>query len=56
MTDRTDAVVPTLSEIRQRVESEWRAAKEREQQEAFDEAMLARYSVDLPSVSEVLAE
>lgn len=56
VTDRTDAIVPALSEIRQRVEAEWRAAKAREQQEAFDEAMLARYSVDLPSVAEVLAE
>jgi hypothetical protein len=56
VTGRTEAALPPLAEIRDRVETEWRAAKAREMREAFEKALLARYTVTLPSADEVLAQ
>ena len=54
VTDRSDAALPPLSEIRGRVEAEWRAAQEQEMRESFSRALLDRYSVTLPDAEEVL--
>jgi PPIC-type PPIASE domain len=54
ITDRSDAVIPPLAEIRDRVESEWRAAKTKEMKDAFGRVLLDRYTVTLPSATEVL--
>lgn len=56
VTGRTEAALPPLAEIRSRVETEWRAAKAREMREAFEKALLARYTVTLPTAEEVLAQ
>jgi hypothetical protein len=56
VTGRTEARLPPLSEIRERVETEWRAARARELREDFGDALLARYTVTLPSAEEVLAQ
>ncbi|MDU8944281.1 peptidylprolyl isomerase [Ovoidimarina sediminis] len=54
VTDRTDAFLPPLSEIRDRVEAEWRALQMREMRETFGQALLDRYSVTLPDAEKVL--
>ncbi len=54
VTDRSDATLPPLSEIRDRVEAEWRAARTQEIRESFGQALLERYSVTLPNAGEVL--
>ena len=56
VTGRTEATLPPLAEIRGRVETEWRAAKARDMREAFEKALLARYTVTLPSAEEVLLQ
>lgn len=56
VTDRTDAVMPPLADIRERVEVEWRSARAKEMKEAFGQALLDRYAVSLPSAAEVLEE
>lgn len=54
VTDRAGADMPPLSEIRDRVEAEWRAAQEREMRESFARTLLDRYAVTLPDAEEVL--
>ena len=56
ITDRSEPSLPPLSDIRDRVETEWRAAKTREVRENFGQALLKRYSVNLPRAEEVLAK
>jgi len=56
VTERSNARVPSLSEIRERVAKEWRASEMQKVREAFDEALLARYSINLPSATEVLQQ
>jgi len=46
---RAEASLPELSDIRQKVEAEWRAARSQELRDAFGEALLARYQVNLPA-------
>ena len=48
------SVLPPLSEIRDRVEAEWRASEMTRIGESFAEALLKRYTVRLPDVEEVL--
>ncbi|WP_269585074.1 peptidylprolyl isomerase [Roseibium sp. Sym1] len=55
VTERRPAVLPPLTEIREDVQSEWRARKARQMREAFSDAMLERYTVTLPAANEVLA-
>lgn len=55
VTDRREAAMPPLSAIRDQVEQDWRAAKAREMREAFGQALLDRYELNLPSAAEVLA-
>lgn len=55
VTGYTEGRIPALLEIRDQVEDNWRAARARESQDALTEALLARYSVELPSASDVLA-
>lgn len=54
VTDRSDPTLPPLSEIRTRVEAEWRADRTKTLRESYTQAMLARYSVTLPDAGEVL--
>lgn len=56
ITEKSEPLLPPLSEIRDRVEAEWRAAKSKELQESFGEALLERYSINLPRVEEVLGQ
>ncbi len=56
ITDKSEPLLPPLSDIRDRVETEWRAAKTREVRENFGQALLKRYSVNLPRAEEVLAK
>ena len=56
ITDKSEPSLPPLSDIRDRVETEWRAAKTREVRENFGQALLKRYSVNLPRAEEVLAK
>ncbi|WP_346907993.1 peptidylprolyl isomerase [uncultured Roseibium sp.] len=53
---RTEASLPPLSEIRDRVEAEWRSGRARDMRAAFEDALLARYTVTLPTAEEVLAQ
>jgi hypothetical protein len=53
---RTDASLPPLSQIRDRVEAEWRAARARDMRATFEDALLARYTITLPTAEEVLAQ
>lgn len=54
VTDRADAVLAPLSEIRDQVEVEWRAARTRALREEFNRALLERHTVTLPDAEEVL--
>lgn len=54
LTDRADPVLPPLSEIRARVEAEWRASKMAKIRESFGERLLTRYTVSLPDAEELL--
>ena len=54
VTDRSDPTLPPMSEIRTRVEAEWRADRTKTLRESYTQAMLARYSVTLPDAGEVL--
>jgi hypothetical protein len=56
VSDRSEAVLPPLSAIRDRVETEWRAGKIQEFRESFGQALLERYSVTLPDAGEVLGQ
>lgn len=56
VTGRSDAKMPALEDIRDQVEADWRAVRARETQDAFAEALLTRYSVELPSAAEVLSQ
>lgn len=53
VSEREEASLPALSDVRNRVSAEWRDARARERREAFADAVLERYSVSLPDVSEV---
>lgn len=55
VTGYTAGRIPALSEIREQVEEDWRAAQARESRDAFAEALLARYSVVLPEAGDVLS-
>ncbi len=48
------AVLPTLADIRDRVQAEWRASEMTRIGESFAEALMKRYTVRLPDVDEVL--
>ena len=52
--ERTGAKLPELSDIRDKVEGEWRREKVMEMRAAFGKALLERYTVILPSSAEVL--
>ncbi|MCV2886974.1 peptidylprolyl isomerase [Ruegeria aquimaris] len=52
--ERMDAMLPPLSEIRDRVEAEWLAAETKKLRESFGQALLDRYTVTLPNAEEVL--
>ena len=52
--DSSDAVMPPLADIKESVEAEWRAAKTEEMKKVFGQALLDRYTVSLPSPTEVL--
>ena len=54
VTAREDTALPPLSEIRDRVEAEWRVAQAKEMREAFGQALLSRYTVTVPDAAEVL--
>lgn len=54
VTDRTEPVLPPLSDIRARVEAEWRASEITQFRESFSEALLSRYNVSLPEAEQVL--
>lgn len=54
VTDREEPILPPLSQIRDRVENAWRAARAQEMRDAFGRALLDRYTVSLPSAAEVL--
>lgn len=56
VTDRAEAVLPPLGEIRARVESEWRSAQARDRRERFAQALLERYRVTTPEAAEVLGQ
>ena len=56
ITDKSEPSVPPLSEIRDRVEAEWRSSKSKELQESFGEALLGRYSINMPRADEVLGQ
>ncbi|MFG6157622.1 peptidyl-prolyl cis-trans isomerase [Halomonas sp. 1390] len=56
VTDRAEAVLPPLADIRDRVEAEWRAAQTKAMRERFAEALLERYSVTTPDAAEVLGQ
>lgn len=56
VTDLAEGGLPALDEIREQVETDWRAERGRESQEAFAEALLARYAVELPSAEEMIAQ
>jgi hypothetical protein len=55
ITDRVESSLPLLSEIRDRVEAEWLAAKMKEIRESVGLALLERYTVSLPKADEVLS-
>jgi hypothetical protein len=54
ITDRKEATTPPLAEIRERVETEWRADKAQEMKDAYAQSLLKRYTISLPSAAEVL--
>jgi hypothetical protein len=56
VTDRAEATLPALADIRVRVEAEWRAAEMRKMRDAFGQALLDRYTVALPDAAEVLSQ
>jgi hypothetical protein len=56
ITAKSEPPVPPLSEIRDRVEAEWRASKSKELQASFGEALLGRYSINMPRADEVLGQ
>ncbi|MBS0250220.1 MAG: peptidyl-prolyl cis-trans isomerase [Proteobacteria bacterium] len=54
VTERSPAALPSLQDIRERVESEWRADQARQMREAYGEELLRRYSIGLPAAEDVL--
>lgn len=52
----TPPALPPLDDVRDRVLSEWRTVQMREVQERFSEAVLDRYTIELPQVQEVLGQ
>jgi hypothetical protein len=56
VTDRSEAAVPPLSEVRDRVEAEWLASEMTKMRESFSQALLERYKVNLPDAEEVLSQ
>ncbi|MFV0291744.1 MAG: peptidyl-prolyl cis-trans isomerase [Paracoccus sp. (in: a-proteobacteria)] len=55
VTNRTKAVLPPLNDIRDRVETGWRADQAHNLREAFMRDTIARFDVSLPAVAEVLS-
>ncbi|WP_152206899.1 peptidyl-prolyl cis-trans isomerase [Marinobacter changyiensis] len=56
VTDREDAQLPPLADIRDRVEAKWRASRAREMRESYGKALLDRYDITLPSAADVLSQ
>jgi hypothetical protein len=56
VTERIEASLPTLAEVRNRVEGEWRASRATELRDAFALEMLSRYTVVLPEPQAVLGK
>ena len=51
---QTEAILPSLSDVRDRVEGEWRAAEMETMREDLSRAVLNRYRVSLPDAAAVL--
>jgi hypothetical protein len=56
VTGYVESVTPALEDIRDQVEADWHAARARESQDAFADALLTRYSVAMPTSDEVLSQ
>ncbi len=56
VTSKSAPPLPPLSEIRDRVEAEWRRAISKEQRASFGEALLERYTIVMPRADEVLGQ
>ena len=56
VSERSEAALPSLSDIRERVEAEWRSVRARDSRDAFSGSLLGRYSITLPDASAVLTE
>lgn len=56
ITDRRAGGLPPLDQIRDRVESEWRASEADKMRESFGQDLLSRYQVVLPNSDEVLSQ
>jgi parvulin-like peptidyl-prolyl isomerase len=56
VTERTEARLPTLDEVRDRVEGEWRASRATALRDLFTKEMMSRYTVVLPAPHEVLGK
>lgn len=56
VSERSEAALPSLSDIRERVEAEWRSVRARDSRDAFSDSLLGRYSITLPDASAVLTE
>ncbi len=53
---RSEAWLPTLAEIRERVSSAWRAVKAREANETFYQSLRQRYKIVVKVVKDVIAK
>jgi hypothetical protein len=56
VTERTEARLPPLDEVRDRVEGEWHASRATELRDHFTKDMMSRYTVVLPEPHEVLGK
>ena len=56
VSERSEAARPSLSDIRERVEADWRSVRARDSRDAFSGSLLGRYSITLPDASAVLTE
>lgn len=52
--ERRPSVLPSLHEIRERVEREWRTDQARQMRKAYGEELLRRYSINLPAAEDIL--
>lgn len=53
---RTEAALPPLPDIRERVEAEWRAAEMETLRDSLERTLLSRYRVSLPDAATVLGQ